>query len=126
MSNSTPIRDWTTSSDFRGALGISDEKPVMVFKHSTRCPVSARAYREFDVYAESATERGVECVVVRVVENRGLSEEIATTLNVTHQSPQAILILAGQALWSESHHGVTVLALQAAEERARESSAGLR
>ena len=87
----------------------------MILKHSTRCPVSAFALQEFRQYADGAESRGIECAIVRVVEERPLSLGIAEALGVRHQSPQAILVKRGAAVWNDSHEGVTASALEESE-----------
>ncbi|MEE3181603.1 MAG: monothiol bacilliredoxin BrxC family protein, partial [Planctomycetota bacterium] len=52
-----------------------------------------------------------------VVEDRPVSLELAERLGVLHQSPQAILVRDGQAVWNDSHEGVTSAALKDAEDR---------
>lgn len=100
--------------DLRELLDRSSERPVMLFKHSTRCPISAFAKVEFDRYAAAAADRGVDCAMVLVVERRAVSNEIAASLGVVHQSPQAILVREGRAVWHDSHEGVSESALSAA------------
>jgi bacillithiol system protein YtxJ len=109
------IQSLTTAEDLDGTLELSNEKPVMILKHSTRCPVSFAARQEFETYAESAVERGIACCLVLVVENRALSQEIAARLGVRHQSPQVIFLKNGEALWHDSHDRVNVEALKSAE-----------
>jgi len=87
----------------------------MILKHSTRCPISAFAQQEFQRYADDAASRGVECAMVLVVEEKSVSGEVAKTLAVRHQSPQAILVKNRQAVWNDSHEGVNAPALVEAE-----------
>lgn len=35
------------------ALAASDQKPVFIFKHSTRCPISAAAYKAVTDWEQS-------------------------------------------------------------------------
>ena len=63
-----------------------------VFKHSTTCPVSARAAVEVE---KSPTQIPVYRVLVR--EQRELSKWIADFYAVDHESPQLILIRDGKA-----------------------------
>ena len=72
-----------------------------VFKHSTTCGVSAAASREV---REMTTELPVYQVNVR--EQRDLSNWIAETYGVKHESPQLILIRDGKAEKSWSHYDV--------------------
>lgn len=89
-------------SQWKDVLGQSKEKPVLVFKHSTTCPISAYAYGEFTLF-----DSPVETYLVKVIENRSVSNEIETDLGVRHESPQAFLISNGQALWNASHRKIT-------------------
>ncbi len=115
MSEPNTLRRVETTADLDDLLALSAERPVMLLKHSTRCPVSTWAHREFVEYVTDAVERDVECAMVLVVEHRPVSLEIADRLGVRHQSPQAILIRGGAAEWNDSHEGVTKSALEAAE-----------
>lgn len=104
-----------STADIDALFERSREHPVSLFKHSTRCPVSSYAHREFLEYAAGAPDRGVECAMVLVVEDRPVSLELAERLGVRHASPQAILIRDGRAVWDESHEGITAEALRNAE-----------
>ncbi len=63
----------------------------LVYKHSTTCGVSARAAREVE-----ALQTGLPIYWVNVREQRDLSNWIAEAYNVTHESPQLILISGGK------------------------------
>ncbi|WP_144513791.1 bacillithiol system redox-active protein YtxJ [Bacillus sp. FJAT-22090] len=78
------------------------KKAVLVFKHSTTCPVSAHAYKEFTSF-----DSPVETYLVKVIENRTVSNEIESDLGVRHESPQVLLIADGEAVWSASHWKIT-------------------
>ena len=52
--------------------------------------------------------------MVRVIEERPVSLALSDRVGVRHQSPQALLIHGGQALWNDSHGAITVDALKAA------------
>lgn len=99
------IPDLQSEADFRDLLRRSADQPVMLFKHSTRCPISAAAQREFQAFASSAG--GVTCARVLVIEQRTLSGFIAEAAGVRHESPQAILLRDGRAVWSASHLAIT-------------------
>lgn len=84
----------------------SAQTPVLVFKHSTSCPVSAEAHEHFVRYLKQP-QPGIAYAYVRVIESRPVSNHIAQTLQVKHQSPQAILVRDGQAVWHDSHWRLT-------------------
>ncbi|WP_438446710.1 bacillithiol system redox-active protein YtxJ [Gorillibacterium sp. sgz5001074] len=101
------VRELKDVKDWKMMLECSSGKPVMLLKHSTRCPVSAEAYDQFMKHAGKEAETDVEYALVLVVEHRPVSNSIAEDLGVRHESPQAILIRDGQAVWNDSHWRIT-------------------
>jgi bacillithiol system protein YtxJ len=101
-----------TEDDLRQLREASAQTGVLLFKHSVRCPISARAQREFQQFAADAPQ--VACWQVLVIEHRPLSLQIAEETGITHQSPQALLFINGQVVWHASHHAITAAALRAA------------
>lgn len=99
-----PVARILSPADLEGVL--ADPSPVLIFKHSTACPVSAHAHREFQAWLDSDDPKP-RTALVRVIEERPLSREIAARLGVTHQSPQAILVADGRAHWHASHSDIT-------------------
>jgi bacillithiol system protein YtxJ len=99
MSSYTEI---TTLPEWENVLQKSKDKPVLVFKHSTPCPVSAAAYREFTSF-----ESNFDTYLVKVIESRPVSNEIESNLGVQHKSPQIILISNEQPVWHDSHWNIT-------------------
>src|SRR5205823_6623593 len=98
--------------DLEQLLERSKTNSVVIFKHSTQCPISTHVYEEFVRFAESTNE--VLFGLVLVIEHRGLSNTIAQRLNVRHESPQAILVKEGRAVWHASHWSVTADSLSEA------------
>ena len=72
-----------------------------VFKHSTTCGISAGAAREVRALA---TDLPIYWVNVR--EQRELSDWVAQSYSVTHESPQLILIRDGKAQQVWNHYDV--------------------
>ena len=107
------IKELTNIDDLEEALKESNERPVLFFKHSTTCPISARAYREFRNHLSDADDRiGYRIVTVQTA--RPVSNEIAQRLNIRHETPQAILVKEGREVWNASHFSVTSTALEEA------------
>ena len=77
----------------------SNERPVVVFKHSLFCPISAAAYREMQKLD------GV-VVLVEVQNARQVSRELADRTGIRHESPQVIVFRNGKAVWNASHYEV--------------------
>ena len=84
---------------------VSSGTTALIFKHSTRCSISSEAHREVTKFL--ADEPDVPVYLILVVENRPTSLAVAEKLGVTHASPQAILLLNGQAAWDASHWDIT-------------------
>lgn len=92
------------------ALAVSSERPILLFKHSTTCPVSANAYKELRRFLESDGD-GAEVRLIVVQSARSVSDRAAELLGVRHESPQAIVVRDGRAVWNASHFDITSRAL---------------
>ncbi len=92
------------------SLERSHVAPVVLFKHSTTCPISSAAYREMSKFNAAP----VALVVVQSA--RGVSNEIAARTGIAHASPQAIVLRNGEAVWSASHYDITADAVTHAVE----------
>lgn len=90
-----------------GLIERSHEAPVLLFKHSNACPISAAAYEQM------ARVKGEVSIVV-VQENRALSREIEQRTGVEHETPQALVLRNGEAVWDASHFKVTADAVEQA------------
>ena len=88
-------------------LARSEREPVVLFKHSTLCPISAAAYQEM-----KRLKGDVSLVVVQKA--RTVSNEVEARTGVQHETPQAIILRNGQAVWSASHWRVTAEAVEQA------------
>jgi bacillithiol system protein YtxJ len=102
------IVDLLQDLDLEQLVDRSRTDPVLIFKHSTRCSVSEHVYQEFAEFAEVAGGASNPVfAVVRVIENRRLSNAIAERFDVQHESPQALLIKEGRVVWHASHWSIT-------------------
>ena len=77
----------------------SKQKPVIVFKHSTACSISSRAYREME-----KLEGRVNILEVQTA--REVSRELANRTGIRHETPQVIVLRDGKAVWNASHFDV--------------------
>ncbi|MFB5677578.1 bacillithiol system redox-active protein YtxJ [Paenibacillus terreus] len=102
----------STIEQLDSALTASAAKPLLLFKHSTRCPISARAHQEMEAYLQGTPASNVEYGIIYVVEDRPVSNETAARLGVKHESPQVILVRDGKAVWDTSHGSITSVRLQ--------------
>ena len=85
-------------------------KPLAVlFKHSTACPISARALGEVQSFLAGHPEAPV--YLARAIEERAVSQSIARRTGIAHQSPQIIVLRNGEPIWNASHFAVTADAI---------------
>lgn len=112
-----PVKELKAIEELDACLSATADKPVLIFKHSTRCPISASASRRLSEYLDSAPEINPELVMVKVVESRNVSNAVADKLGVPHQSPQLILVQNNKAVWSTSHGSIGGRAIAEAVEQ---------
>jgi thioredoxin 1 len=82
----------------------SHEVPVVIFKHSSRCGVSSTV-------SQRMTGLDAEINVVVVQASRDVSTAIEEKTGVVHQTPQAMIIRNGEAVYQASHYAITPEAL---------------
>lgn len=83
----------------------SFNKLQVIFKHSTRCPISKMALSRIDRATEIAT---ADYYLLKVIEDRPVSNAVAETFNVQHQSPQILLIKNGSCIFTESQNAISM------------------
>jgi bacillithiol system protein YtxJ len=97
----------TDTKSYEDLVTRSKERPVVIFKHSLTCPISAAAYDQMDRFDG-------EVALIEVQRARELSREIENRLGVAHESPQVIVLRNGQVVWDASHFSITAQAVTAA------------
>ncbi|MCY3773828.1 MAG: bacillithiol system redox-active protein YtxJ [Gemmatimonadetes bacterium] len=98
----------TKMEELDEAVGSSSDRPVFIYKHSTVCPVSARAADHYHDFAEEDSSSPPPLFTqVLVIENRDLSNEIESRLEVRHESPQLLLLRDGKVAWHASHFSIS-------------------
>src|SRR5687767_1819757 len=88
------------TAELEQLLARSHDGPVILFKHSSTCPISSEAYRRMSQVTNEVT-------LVVVQRARDVSSEIASRTGIRHESPQAIVLRNGEAVWSASHYDIT-------------------
>lgn len=86
---------------------ISQIKPVVIFKNSTRCFISRSVLKQFDSDFNFPEDK-MDWYLLDLLNHRDISNEIAHKYHVTHQSPQIIVIRNGKAVFNESHDSISV------------------
>jgi bacillithiol system protein YtxJ len=87
------VKELVGLEDLRGAL-THEEGPVVLFKHSTRCSISAEALGEYQSFVRTNPTAALY-TIVDLLAHWSVSEAIEAELGVRHESPQAIVVEQG-------------------------------
>lgn len=90
---------------------VAEPGKKLLFKHSTTCPISAKAHEEFQAYLKDAD---TAAAVVLVIEDRPVSNHIAEKFGIKHESPQLFLLENEEVRWNTSHWKITKNAIKEA------------
>ena len=98
--------NWITLSneaDLEKINKLSFTSPQVIFKHSTRCSISAMAKNRLE-RSEGPENLGFH--LLDLIKYRSLSNQVAKDYNVYHESPQILTIIDGKCVYNESHSGI--------------------
>ncbi|PSQ92738.1 MAG: bacillithiol system redox-active protein YtxJ [Bacteroidetes bacterium SW_4_67_19] len=112
MPQDGPFRPLATEDDLQDALRHSDDEPVVFYKHSSTCPISAQAEDEMKSLLSNSGAPPVYELVVQ--ESRDMSDRIAEHFSIRHETPQAIVVSDGEPVFNASHHDVTAASVRQA------------
>jgi len=94
-----------SEAQLKEIINGSHERPAMLFKHSTTCGISAGARHRLESGWDIDPEK-MDFYYLDLLNHRPVSNLIAETLDVVHQSPQIILVKDGKAVFNTSHHSI--------------------
>ncbi len=83
----------------------SHTRAQVIFKHSTRCSISAVALQRLQ---KSEQPSEVDFYFLDLLAHRSISNKIAEVFKVHHESPQILLIKDGECIFAESHLGISM------------------
>ena len=95
------------SSQLDTLIKLSKTKPVLIFKHSTRCGISRMALKSFEKQYDLSADQ-IELYFLDLLNYRALSDEIATRFHISHQSPQVIVLQNEKVVYHDSHYQISV------------------
>ena len=84
----------------------SHTQPVLIFKHSTTCSISAAAKSKLERQWADSGLAGMPLYYLDLLRFRPLSTQIAEQFGVRHESPQLLLIQDGECRYDASHMGI--------------------
>ena len=109
--------NWNTITEENQLNQIKQESldvPVVIFKHSTRCSISSMAMSRFERAWDDT--KGIKPYYLDLIQYRKISNLIADIFGVMHQSPQVIVLKAGEVVHTDSHMGISVKDIESAVE----------
>ena len=80
-------------------------KPVLIFKHSTRCGISSIVHSRFKKKAVDYLDK-IDFYYLDLLNYREISNEIVSKFDVNHKSPQVLLIKNGETKAHHSHYNI--------------------
>ena len=83
----------------------STDRPQVIFKHSTRCSTSHLVKSRLE---RSELPGTADFYYLDLIRYRPVSNKIAETFQVDHESPQVLVIRNGECIYDESHMGITM------------------
>lgn len=95
----------SSSEEMEQLILLSQEKPQVIFKHSTRCSISSVAKSRLE---KSKTKNEVSFYYLDMLTYRSLSNTIAERFSIEHESPQILVIKEGKCVYDESHMGISM------------------
>ena len=102
----------TSEDQLKTIAQESEEQPVLIFKHSTTCSISATAKNRLERQWNLPQEK-VKTYYLDLHAYRPISNKVAEEFGVRHESPQVLLIKNGACVYHSSHLGINVNAIEA-------------
>ena len=93
----------TTEAQLAAIKEESEKSPVVIFKHSTRCSISAVAKARLE---RAEAPENISFYYLDLLKFRNVSDEIEERFGVMHESPQVLLIKKGECVYDESHSAI--------------------
>lgn len=112
----SPFRTISTTDELDRALAQSSRRPLVIFKHSPTCGISAQAFESITEWMTLET-RDADFYIVPVPASRAISTLLAQRFGIRHESPQVLVIDRGEVSWHGSHHRATAGSIAAALDK---------
>jgi len=83
-----------------------EKKLTLIFKHTTRCPISVMALNRIE--SNWNLNDYIQPYFLDLIRYRTVSNEVSDKLNIIHESPQVIVLEDGKAIYSRSHNAIQI------------------
>lgn len=108
MKTLVPLQDMES---LEAAIAESQDRPVLLFKHSRYCGISCEALDELQMHIDNREAGAVAYKMITVQTHRPVSDAVSHRLGIRHETPQAILLRDGKPVWNASHFRITATEL---------------
>jgi len=101
--------DWISLKDSKQLdeiIAESKKRPVIIYKHSTRCNISRSAFDRLERKWDSSATGDVKRYFLDLLSYRDISNKIAELFQVEHRSPQVLVISGGKSVLDLSHYDI--------------------
>src|SRR5215207_3015559 len=95
----------TDEEQLKQIITRSQNRPQVIFKHSTRCSISSVALQRLQKVDQPSD---IDFYFLDLIAYRGLSNRISEMFKVYHESPQVLVIKDGDCIYDESHLGIAM------------------
>ena len=92
----------------------STEKPILIFKFSSRCSLSRMALDRLERNWKETEMTGIKPYFLDLITYREISNRIAHVFEVEHESPQVLIIENEKSIFDQSHMGIDYQEIRAA------------
>ena len=103
-----PYLNWlplTSIDQIEKIKTLSKTESIFIFKHSTRCGISRMVIKKFEsLFSEE--HQNLKVYYLDLLNYRNVSNEVANSFQVIHQSPQLLVIKNGNSSYDASHSEV--------------------
>jgi len=103
---STPWLPLTQPEQLAAIVQESHQRPVLIFKHSTTCSISAAAKGKIERQWADSGLSDMPIYYLDLLRYRPISAQIAEQFGIRHESPQLLLIQDGACRYDASHMGI--------------------
>lgn len=97
--------DWHylhNEAEVNAYIELSERQPVLFFKHSTRCSISAVAIQRLESFYKEITP-AITSVLIDVLHQRPASNMLSSLSGVEHESPQVLIFSKSKCVFKASH-----------------------
>lgn len=95
----------TSEAQLDEIVQLSETKPTIIFKHSTRCSISSTALSRLERAWDAAE---TPAYYLDLIAYRPISSAIAEKFDIEHQSPQVLVINQGKCSYSATHWDIAM------------------